>query len=1315
MSMQGNVSENWKEFQTSWDYYCIATELENKLKKPDGSDDAAGMKLVAATLCSIMGAECLKIMNSLPTLSTDDKKNPAKIISALRDYFVPKKNVLYERFKFNTAVQQGDLDEFVLRLRQLADTCEYGSLKDSLIRDRLVIGTSDQACRERLLRERPVPDLDKCIDLLRASEISRTHQQAIAGSSSVEHIEKHGGYKKRKPSGNQQKTSKPHSQSKNKPVQGSGCKWCGGNLHWKKECPAREETCHKCRKKGHFAKVCRGKTVMEISEEDQVVGDTEIDLVNVTFLGEIGDSDFWSAEITVNGKPTGFKLDSGSKVTVVSDTTDWLRGMRLTPTTRDFKGPGGVPLSHLFRGQIENATLVAGENTHTETVYVMRGQQRNLLSKTAIESLELLKPSALVYSVDVSSSPDFKSEFPGMFNTRLGKVDCSIGIGIKDNAVPKCLYTARKVAYPLLSGVKEQLTHMKNSEVISLVKQPTEWCSGMVCVPKKNGKLRICVDLTELNKAVRREIHPLATVEQNLAQLKEGKIFSKLDADSGFWQLPLDEPSRLLTTFITPYWRYCFNRLPFGISSAPEIFQRTMSEILDGLEGTICHMDDILIFGTTAKEHDERVRAVLRRLQKAGITLNSKCEFSKKKIKFLGHLVSEEGVEVDPEKVEAIRKFPAPKNITELQRFNGMTNQLAKFIPELASMNEPLRQLLRKDTQWNWDTPQEEAFQRIKEKLMSPEILTHYDPKKTCIIAADACQNGLGAVLLQVDDLGNRRPVAYASRSLTETEGRYAVIEKEALAATWACDKFSDYILGTEFTLETDHRPLVPLLSSTDLSKLPPRILRFRMRLMRYSPTVVYVQGIHQNTADALSRAPLPVTAEDVAFVEEVEEFVNSTMVSLPATEKRLLEIQIAQDADPVCAQVKQYCRNGWPGIMPHQPLLKPYWQQKQHLTVVKDILMFDSRLVIPPSLQLEVLDQLHQGHLGMTKCKGRAQISVWWPTISSQIESMVNKCSTCSPYRAVQKEPLIPLSFPNAPWDRLGTDLFELDKKNYVVIVDYASRWFEIKQLLHTTSKDVIKALREVFVIHGIPNEVVSDNGPQYSAREFAIFAQEWGFTHVTSSALHPQSNGEAERAVETAKNILKKNTDPCIGLLAYRTAPLQNGLSPAEILMGRRLRTTVPTTRESLAVKVDWNHLEQKENTYRDKYAKDYNKHYRVVALPSLDIGEKVYIRDMNRYGEITERSNNPRSYNIKSDTGACIRRNRNALVACGPPVPEAHPSPEPPPAPPESPGASGDQYSTPAPLVSTSPVGEKTPVTPTRAKRETRLPSKYRDYIM
>ena len=202
----------------------------------------------------------------------------------------------------------------------------------------------------------------------------------------------------------------------------------------------------------------------------------------------------------------------------------------------------------------------------------------------------------------------------------------------------------------------------------------------------------------------------MASVDENLAKLKDSKVFTKLDANSGFWQIPMDEESRLLTTFVTPFGRYCFNRLPFGISSAPEIFQCAMSRILEGLDGTVCHMDDILIHGETQELHDSRVRKVLQRLKDAGVTLNDKCEFSKQRMKLLGHVISENGVEADPEKTKAIREFPRPTTVTELQRFNGMVNQLAKFLPNLATINEPLRQLLKKGQQWLWDQPQERAF-----------------------------------------------------------------------------------------------------------------------------------------------------------------------------------------------------------------------------------------------------------------------------------------------------------------------------------------------------------------------------------------------------------------------------------------------------------------------------------------------------------------------------------------------------------------------------------------------------------------------------
>ena len=251
----------------------------------------------------------------------------------------------------------------------------------------------------------------------------------------------------------------------------------------------------------------------------------------------------------------------------------------------------------------------------------------------------------------------------------------------------------------------------------------------------------------------------MASVDENLAKIQNSRFFSKLDANSGFWQIPLDPGSRLLTTFITPFGRYCFNRLPFGISSAPEIFQRTMSQILEGLEGVVCHMDDILVHAPSQELHDIRLQAVLQRLQDAGLTLNNKCEFSKTEMSFLGHIISGEGIRADPQKIKSILEFPTPENVTDLQRFNGMVNQLAKFLPNLAVINEPLRQLLRKENQWLWGQPQETAFKTLKEKLTSTEVLAHYNTNKPCIVASDASQHGIGAVLLQDDDQGNRRPM----------------------------------------------------------------------------------------------------------------------------------------------------------------------------------------------------------------------------------------------------------------------------------------------------------------------------------------------------------------------------------------------------------------------------------------------------------------------------------------------------------------------------------------------------------------------------
>ena len=439
-----------------------------------------------------------------------------------------------------------------------------------------------------------------------------------------------------------------------------------------------------------------------------------------------------------------------------------------------------------------------------ESLYVIKGQQHALLSGSARSRLGLV---ARLYNV-TPAKPDFVKEFPTLFKG-LGKLSEPYSIKLRPGIQPMSIYTARKIAHPLLTKVKTEIDRMLAEGVICPVDGPTDWCSGIVVVPKPNDTVRICVDLTALNKAVLREVHPLRSVDEDLARLSGSTVFTKLDAKSGFWQMPLEPESRLLTTFLTPFGRFCMNLLPFGISSAPEIFQRRMTSILKNIDGVICHMDDILVHASTQQTHDDRVRAVLSRLREAGLTLKEKCEFSKGSVRFLGHIIDGQG----------ILNFPAPANVPELQRFLGMVNQLAKFTPELASQTEPLRQLLKRDSLWSWDHPQKGAFKQIKQSLTSTPILAHYCMGRESIIAADASNAGLGAVLLQRQPDGSRRPVSYISRSLTAAEKNYAVIEKEALAATWASERFSEYILGAPFTIETDHKPLVPLLTTKELHK----------------------------------------------------------------------------------------------------------------------------------------------------------------------------------------------------------------------------------------------------------------------------------------------------------------------------------------------------------------------------------------------------------------------------------------------------------------------------------------------------------------
>ena len=417
---------------------------------------------------------------------------------------------------------------------------------------------------------------------------------------------------------------------------------------------------------------------------------------------------------------------------------------------------------------------------------------------------------------------------------------------------------------------------------------------------------------------------------------------------------------------------------------------------------------------------------MLGRLQVAGLTLNEKCEFNKTSIRFLGHIIDSSGVHADGQKLEAIQRFPDPTNTTELIRLTGMANQLGKFVPNLAQLSAPMCYLLKADVHWQWGGAQAESFERVKQALTSPTALARYEPRRYTVVAADASGYGIGAVCMQVQDNGERKPVCFDSRALTDVEKQYAVIEKEALAATWACDNFADYIVVMPFLLESDHKPLVPLLSSTELAKMPPRIQRFRMRMMRYNPEVQYVQGRLHVSADALSRAPVgrPST-EDNQLVHEVNAFADMSRNAIPTSAVKLLQITTAQKEDDVCTEVRRYCHEGWSAFM-----------------------LYDERIVTPRCMRLETLKAIHVGHLVISKCRSRANTAVWWPGLSKEIEERVSTCHTCAKVRPEPKETMMAASFPSRPWERVGIDLFELNGKVNIVIVDYYSRWVEFRKL---------------------------------------------------------------------------------------------------------------------------------------------------------------------------------------------------------------------------------------------------------------------------
>ena len=593
--------------------------------------------------------------------------------------------------------------------------------------------------------------------------------------------------------------------------------------------------------------------------------------------------------------------------------------------------------------------------------------------------------------------------------------------------------------------------------------------------------------------------------------------------------------------------------------------------------------------------------------------------------------------------------MPAPTDKKGVERLLGTVNYLGKFIPNLATVTEPFRVLLRKDIEFQWSHEQDKALQEIKSILTKDggPFLRFFDVQKPVTISCDASPTGLGGVLLQ-----DQRPVAYASRSLTDAESRYAQIEKDFLAVQFSLERFNQYTYGKRVTIESDHKPLEAIVKKA-LASAPPRLQRILLRMQKYDYMLEYKPGKELVLPDMLSRAPLPETANG-SMEEEIALHVHLLTSNLPVSKPKLEEIKRATADDPSLKELKETIKSGWPETKSQTPAnIQIYWNVRDELSEVEGILLKNDRIIVPPSMRKEMLQRIHQGHMGIEKSKRRARDVLYWPGMNSQISDMISRCTICLQHqRQNTKEPMIPSRIPSKPWEVVATDLFTWDKSEYLIIVDYHSRYFEVAKLPNTKSTTVITYTKSMFARHGIPSQVISDNGPQYASKDFSLFAEQWEFKHTTVSPRYPQANGLVEKEVQTVKNILTKakqdRRDPYLGLLEYRNTPIDDVGSPAQLLMSRRLRSIIPTTDAQLQPKVlDPHKVKEKLRLKQEKQKHYFDQHAK--HLPTLEKGDRIRVQMGSHWkpGVVTEHAGTPRSYRIRTDEGREYRRNRRVLM--------------------------------------------------------------------
>ena len=850
----------------------------------------------------------------------------------------------------------------------------------------------------------------------------------------------------------------------------------------------------------------------------------------------------------------------------------------------------------------------------------------------------------------------------------------AMDIVFRENAIPHCVHTPIKVPVHWKEPVKSGIDQDVQLGIIEPVPQNThvEWCARMVVTPKKDGSPRRTVDLQELGKATLRDTHYSQTPFSIVSTTPTDKLKTVLDAWNGYHSLPLSDDAKNAMNFITEWGRYRYQRAPMGYHASGDAYIRRFDDITHGIADVARCVDDSLLWDDTVEGSFRHTFEYLRHCSDNGIIFNAeKFVFAMEECEFAGFELTKDGYRPPKRKLDAIRKFPTPTNLTDVRSWFGLINQVAYAFRQ-ARVMEPFRELLStKNSKFYWDTTLDGIFEDSKAKiveLIQNGVKTFEKNRITCV-STDFSKKGIGFTLTQkycncpepyspVCGGGHWRLTLVGSRFTTDAESRYAPVEGEALAATYGLHQCKYFVMGSpNLILATDHKPLTRILNERPLESIEnPRLLKFKEKTLMYDFKIIHVPGSSNQAPDALSRYPTKSTfnGEDVADDADIEECSKMFAVRQGSDLPASIDFEMVNEEatiDNECRALKNIVRNGFPEDRNKLPTeLRYYWSMRDELYAIENVCFKGKKMLIPSSLRTRILEGLHAGHQGVSSMTANARERFFWPHLDSDIKQTRAQCRKCDENAPSQPaEPMIITPVPELPFEQVASDQCTIGSYTYLIYVDRYSGWVEVAKIKDQSFKQVKKSFLRWFATFGVPDEISSDGGPPYNSFEYCEFLKTWKIEMRKSSAYYPQSNGRAEAAVKTAKRLLLGNINTMTGevetdavsraLLTHRNTPSQlNKLSPSELLFGHTIKDHLPNKFRKL--RKDWRNARRVEEL--SNCVKNLPGQSSARILKPLSVGDHVSIQN--------QAGNKPKKWSNTGHVVQVLPNRKYLIMTCG-----------------------------------------------------------------